>query len=110
MAEAQHVPVESSVAQSQKQRQERQGPRVSTWQDTVAAHPALILQVIHVLTRALGAKALSFTALLMTFTLFAWGLFRGTWQAYIIATTFGIGVTLPVLYVGWRPGEKDGQT
>lgn len=72
-------------------------------------HPALILRMIDALLRALGSRMLSLLALSMTFALYAWAMRVSTWLAYVIASTFGIGVTWPVLYVGWRPGEKDDQ-
>jgi hypothetical protein len=75
----------------------------------VSIHPQLILRLIDIMLRSLGSRVLSFLSLAMTFTLYAWAMYRSTWIAYTIATTFGIAVTWPVLYVGWKKGDSDDQ-
>jgi hypothetical protein len=59
--------------------------------------PAQILEAIDVLLRALGTKVLCIMALLMTFALYAWAMWKGNTLAFLTAAAFGIAVLLPVL-------------
>jgi hypothetical protein len=59
--------------------------------------PSRILELIDILLRSLGTRALCIMALLMTFALYAWAMFKDNWLAFAIAGAFGIGVLLPVL-------------
>lgn len=71
--------------------------------------PAQLLRLIDVLLRALGSRITSLIALLMTFGLYSWAMARGTWLSFAMAAAFGIGVLLPVLFVGWH-GSDRGET
>jgi hypothetical protein len=69
---------------------------------TNAPDQATVLAVIDVLTRALGARILTFAALAMTFALFCWAMRLQSWLAFAIAGAFGLGVLLPVLFINRR--------
>jgi uncharacterized membrane protein len=68
--------------------------------------PAQILRLIDVLLRALGTRVLWLLALCMTFSLFAWAMYRGTWLHLAIAGVFGAAVLWPVLFVGLERGKR----
>jgi len=73
-----------------------------------AIDPSQLLLLIDTLLRALGTKALTFAALVMTFALFCWAMWLQTLLAFGIAGAFGIAVLAPVLWIGSRQGEDDG--
>lgn len=60
-----------------------------------------ILRIIDILLRALGTKLLCILALLMTFALFAWSMYKGSWLGLAIAGTFAFVALLPTLFVAW---------
>ena len=72
---------------------------------------AQILQIADMMLRAVGTRALSFTALAMTFGLFCWAMFRSTPLAFWTAGAFCIGVLWPVLICGylWRKSNENPQ-
>lgn len=62
-----------------------------------------IMTAIKVAYQVLAARVLAFVALLMTFGLFAWAMYVGTWLHFTIAGAFGLLIFLPVLYsAGFR--------
>lgn len=67
-----------------------------------------ITAVIHVMVRVLAKHVLCFVALIMTFTLFCWSLWLGTWMGVATAGLFGVGIFLPVLWRTMKKGESDG--
>jgi hypothetical protein len=60
-----------------------------------------MLQLMDILLRALGTRILCLIALVMTFGLFAWAMWRGNLLAFLTAGAFGIGVLWPVLFAGF---------
>ena len=71
--------------------------------------PAQLLQLMNVLLRALGTRVLCMVALLMTFSLFGWAMYRGSWLSFAVAGAFGFGVLWPVLLASFwtNRGDKD---
>lgn len=49
--------------------------------------------------RFLGARIIAVVSLIMTFVLFSWAMWAHEWIAYTTATTFGIVIFLPALWV-----------
>jgi hypothetical protein len=60
------------------------------------------LLVLGALLKVLGTKALAFATLGMTFTLYCWAMWRLSVLAFAIAGAFGLGVLLPVLWIGYK--------
>lgn len=61
-----------------------------------------MLEIMNLLSRALGTRALIFTALAMTFVLVCWAMFVQTVLTSIVAGCFAGGVLLPVMYMSWK--------
>lgn len=70
------------------------------------ATPSQVLVLIDVLLRSLSMRIVMILTLAMTFGLFCWAMFRATTLAFEIAGAFGVMVLWPVLFVGWREGDK----
>ncbi len=66
-----------------------------------------VMLALDTLLKALGTKALTFVALVMTFALFCWAMWLQSWLAFAIASAFGVGVLGPLLLT-IRKGEQDG--
>jgi hypothetical protein len=67
-----------------------------------------LLMVTDSLLRALGTRALTFAALIMTFALFSWAMWLQTILAFGVAGAFAIGVLGPVLWIGHKQEKDDG--
>lgn len=72
--------------------------------------PVQILRLIDILLRALGTRLLWLLALVMTFVLFAWAMYKHTWLSFAIAGGFSIVGLWPVLVAGWFTGKGGGFT
>lgn len=70
------------------------------------ATPSQVLTLIDILLRSLGMRVVMILTLAMTFALFCWAMWKQTPLAFAVACAFGIGVLWPVLFVGWREGDK----
>lgn len=62
-----------------------------------------LARAIDVALRILTHRVLTLLALLITFGLFCWAMFLGTWIHFAIAGAFGIAIFLPVLVGDKRP-------
>ena len=64
------------------------------------------LSLVDPLLRAVGTKVLALATLAMTFVLYCWAMRLQNPLAFAIAGTFGAGVLLPVLFIGWKQQGK----
>ncbi|HKS76674.1 MAG TPA: hypothetical protein VJQ82_25895 [Terriglobales bacterium] len=65
-----------------------------------------VMGAINLSLRVLSRHTLCFVALFMTFGVFCWALWLGTWIALAAAGAFGSVIFLPILSRSIRP-EKD---
>jgi len=70
--------------------------------------PEAIFSVAKVMIRLLSARLLCFLALIMTFGLFSWALWAGTWVSFASAGGFALSVFLPVLWRTITKGDVHG--
>lgn len=67
--------------------------------------PEAVFGAIDVLLHVLSKHVLCFVALIMTFAVFCWVLWLGTWIGVATAGLFGVGIFLPVLWRTMKKGE-----
>lgn len=60
--------------------------------------------------RILNHRLLTLLALLMTFGLFCWAMFQGSWTHFTIAGAFGVVIFLPLLLGEKRPEARSEDT
>ena len=59
-----------------------------------------ITSAIQVAYRVLAEKWLTLASMMMTFSLYAWAMYLGSWIHFGIAAAFGVTIFLPVLWGG----------
>lgn len=68
-----------------------------------------VMGAINLSLKVLSRHTLCFVALFMTFGVFCWALWLGTWMSLASAGAFGGIIFLPILCRSIRPERNDGQ-